>query len=122
MNNIGQLHLTSSDRLPFETAIEIIETLTGDGIYRDSLLEQAKQQAGEQIGWWVEHTIMLLRSNGYVKRVNVSEGVVYYTPTSIWGQRNMLLAELRHPKKKPRTNRNLKRFNAKQERFLARSQ
>lgn len=107
-------------RMPLETAIELIEQLTGEsGIDRKQLHEQAKQQAGEQIIWWVDHAIMLLRSSGYVKRFNVCYGTVIYIPTARWSDRDEVLGDLRPPKKKNRDARDRMRLLAKNARLAA---
>lgn len=112
-----------SYRMPLETAIEIIEQLTcPGGIERQALHDKARQRAGHNIIWWVDHAIGLLRSHGYVRRHNACYGTVIYIPTARWSERDAVLAELRPPRKKNRFARDQARLMARLQKQDSQSQ
>lgn len=111
------LQLSYLDRLPFERAIDIIEALPlEEGVEREDLIHHAKAKAGDDIVWWVDHTLRILRHHGYVKRIHIDVDHILYFPTTSWPCRDELLQGLRSPPKKNRNARDLKRKLARQDR------
>lgn len=105
------------DRLPFESAIDLIESLPLDeGVDRYDLIDQVKQTSGEDMVWWVDHTMRLLREHGYVRRIHLDVDHILYMSTENWTNRDLILSSLRSPPKKNRIMRDLKRKLARQER------
>jgi hypothetical protein len=98
--------LSCHDRVPLESAIDLIEQLQldEDAFVRLTELHEEAERAGpagdgtKELHWWLDHTIALLVNRGYLRRLHLGPGELAYRPTSQWHDRDTLLKDLRPPK------------------------
>lgn len=89
---------------PIEIAVEVVEQYTciSSGLTYEAYVHHAnlvaRKRALGDIRPYVDHVLSLLVWNQFLIRTHTAPGVISYTPSERWSQRDAVLALLRAPK------------------------